>query len=141
MITKDYILKSSTGAVVRLSYYVNGGHWQKIEIEQLPEGKTSVLASIIPVTVGSLNQFREQYKGKITIEELPPDLSFKTFWNAYAYKRHKGEAEEQWGKLTDEEKMSALTYIRRYNQRCMLDKTAKVHARRYLRRKLWKDEE
>ncbi len=141
MITKDYILKSKSGAIVRLSYYVNGGCWQKFEIEKLPEGEIGVSVRYIPTTIGMLNQFRQKYKGVITIEELPPDLSFKTFWETYSYKRHKGEAEEQWDKLTDEEKMSALMYIRRYNQRCMLDKTPKVHARRYLRRKLWKDEE
>ncbi len=141
MMTKDYILKSKTGAVVRLSYYVNGGCWQKFEIEKLPKGKMGVSATYIPTTIGDLDAFRKKYKEMITIEELPSDLSFKTFWNTYAYKRHKSEAVEKWDKLTDEEKLSAMLYIKRYNQRCILDRTPRVHARRYLKRKLWKDEE
>lgn len=53
---------------------------------------------------------------KLRIEEVEIDLSFKRFWDEYAYKvGKKKRAERLWTSLSKANKVKALRYIRTYN--------------------------
>lgn len=67
---------------------------------------------------GLLNiQQRVKEKGlKCEIIEIPKDLSFETFWEAYAYKVGKKErVKKKWEAMAEVERTKALAYIKKYN--------------------------
>lgn len=54
--------------------------------------------------------------GFITVEEIPQDLSFNAFWEAYNYKVGKKErALKYWTALTETERMQVFKAIPKYN--------------------------
>ena len=78
----------------------------------------------------------EKYRGidKFLIREVPSDLSFVAFWNAYNYKvGKKGEAENIWRGMKEPERVKALVYIRKYDEHLRTTGSAKAYPTSYLR--------
>ena len=73
--------------------------------------------------------------------EVPKDLRFEVFWNAYAYKVGKiPGTQKAWQKLTDAEKIEALIYIPKLREQKRIDNTAMPYPSSYLNGRYWQAE-
>lgn len=68
------------------------------------------------------------------------DISFKAFWDSYAYKRDRYAAELVWKRMSDKEKRAALAGISRYREECQRTGVSMMHGRNYLLHRRWEDE-
>jgi hypothetical protein len=75
-----------------------------------------------------------------SLDELDGHTLFEHFWMLYGRRGSKHEAELAWKKLTREEMIDATTYAPAYVQETP-DFKYRLHACRYLRRRIWKDME
>lgn len=70
--------------------------------------------------------------------EMPKDLRFEFFWNAYGYKKGKiAQTMKLWEALTDAEKIEVLLYIPKFKESKKIDKTAMPYASTFLNQKYW----
>ncbi len=70
--------------------------------------------------------------------EVPQDLSFAFFWNAYDYKKGKiPMTQKAWMKLTDAEKIEAIIYIPKLKEQKRIDTTAMPYPATYLNGRYW----
>ncbi len=141
MITKDYIMTVNNGVEMHLSYFIQGGRLQKMEITQIPPDKNSVNYGNIPMTVGALMQLADNFKDKLTVVEKEPNLSFDRFYKEYNVKDKKQRALKLWNKMTEAKKIKAFNYIRRYRNKCKLDSIRMANPDTYLSQERWTDEE
>ena len=141
MITKNYILRSSnSGAEIQLKYSTEGGYLVGFELLNDIEPKfLPKLITGVPTTVGILSQWHK-FKA-ITIDELPPDLSFEVFWKQYNLKEKKINAEKRWKNLTEANKIKALNYIKKYRAECQHKGIAMQNPDTYLNQMRWLDKE
>lgn len=77
----------------------------------------------LPLQSTSLKEIEIMTKGMLN--ELPPDISFDVFWEAYRVKEKKSRALPLWKKLSDADKMAAITSVKAYD--------------RYLQRVSWRN--
>lgn len=72
---------------------------------------------------------------------LEEDLSFDRFWNVYALKRNKIDAEKLWNGLDKNDRQLVLQNVKAYNRYCSRNASwyNKLYPDTYLR-KHWKDE-
>jgi hypothetical protein len=91
----------------------------------------------LPSTEEAFLHICKKHKLKYTI--MPTDLSFNNFWNTYAYKEggSKMKAEASWNKLSDQDKLAALNFIKQYNTILIKQNVAKAHATTYLNQRRW----
>jgi NDP-sugar pyrophosphorylase family protein len=68
------------------------------------------------------------------------DLSFERFWEEYGYKKSKAEAERYWRKMPENEKLKAVSGIKRYMYDCKKHNRDVLYAVRYLRNMRYMDE-
>jgi hypothetical protein len=88
-----------------------------------------------------MGQWRAKLKKNFSIEQGLLDTSFAAFWNAYAHKVHKIEAERAWNKLKEADRIKALEGTRRYNDHLRRNTWKnKMDAKRFLKEKIWEDE-
>lgn len=75
----------------------------------------------------------------MALMEVPKDVSFKVFWDAYNYKEagDKKDAEKKWNLLDDTEKVNALLYIKKYNAHQLNSGVARLYAKTYINQKRW----
>lgn len=97
----------------------------------------------LPTNEAELNALQKRIEG--SIKEVPPDLTFDTFWSKYDKKINRKRCEPMWKKLSDAEKTQAISNIKPYEQ--YLGRTGyrgKADPENYLRRELyatdWKKE-
>ena len=70
--------------------------------------------------------------------EMPKDLRFEVFWNAYGYKVGKIPATQKaWNALTDAEKIEVLLFIPKFKEGKKADKTAMPYPSTFLNQKYW----
>lgn len=70
--------------------------------------------------------------------EMPRDLRFEVFWNAYGYKKGKiAQTQKLWNSLTDAEKIEVLLFIPKFKESKLIDKTAMPYASTFLNQKYW----
>lgn len=83
---------------------------------------------------------RDRFKFVLLV--IPEDLSFKRFWDLYAYKvGNKKRAERLWSLLLDEDKAYILIVdVPRYKAKLASSTTAQAHADTYLNQERWKNE-
>jgi len=74
------------------------------------------------------------------ITEVPEDLGFQAFWDAYGLKRNKKRAERLWGKMSEKQKTAALAYIPKYINSLKLSGVAQKYPDTYLMNEVWEDE-
>lgn len=82
----------------------------------------------------------ELLKGKSGIITEITDLSFDRFWADYDCKKGKINAEKEWKKLSDGERMKAIMAIRRYKASCKNKNIEQVYPERYLKHRRYEDE-
>lgn len=69
---------------------------------------------------------------------IPTDLSFKTFWDNYSYKKGKiAQTQKLWNNLKDSEKVEVLLFIPKFKESKLIDKTAMPYASTFLNQKYW----
>lgn len=66
----------------------------------------------IPRNLLELELLKGKVKGKI--EELPPDLSFETFWEAYRNKVNRKSCLALWEKMSKEKKIKCINSVKPY---------------------------
>lgn len=86
----------------------------------------------IPVYEQNIEALAQRIEGKLV--ELPPDLSFEVFWEAYGRKINRKRAEPLYARLSDADKLKAISAIKPYDR--YLERTryrGKVDPDNYLR--------
>ncbi len=69
------------------------------------------------------------------------DLSFKAFWDAFAYKvGKKARAERLWKAMTDAEKQAALFQIKMYKQFVAIKNQESAYPETWLHNRMWECE-
>ncbi|MGE0636010.1 MAG: hypothetical protein AB7G44_03475 [Bacteroidia bacterium] len=91
----------------------------------------------LPFTFAELQALAKQ--GRV-LKEIPLDLSFETFYNLYAYKTGKLEAERAWKRLNEADKVKALERINKFKQFCNSKNTALPYPATYLNKRRFEDE-
>ena len=77
-----------------------------------------------PFFVDGIDFFKKE--SLFSVQELKEDLSFKTFWDTFAYKHgNKNRAEKLWKLLSDVDRVKAIAYIPTYKN--MLISSGKAH--------------
>lgn len=91
-----------------------------------------------PFTLEALEQMRGRISGKLDL--VPSDLSFDTFWEAYAKKVNRKRCEPLWKRLSDAEKMTCLQSIPAYNSYLKrMGNRAKLDPENYLKREAFQN--
>lgn len=67
----------------------------------------------LPCGIAQVSQLAKLIKGKL--EEMPEDISFNSFWEAYKKKINKVRTEPLFNKLSDADKLTAIRRIRPYD--------------------------
>ena len=90
-----------------------------------------------PLTTGSI--WRWGQEKDITVTEVPADLSFPIFWDAYAHKvGNKGKTEKLWDRLSEADRVAALAGLPRYESFLATRPTMeKAFAETWLRNRRW----
>lgn len=71
----------------------------------------------IPINEEGLLQMAGELHTPISVQPIPHDLSFNTFWEAYGYKiGDKTRTLKLWTALTEADRIKCLRSIRQYNQ-------------------------
>ena len=115
---KTYALRSLKYSELEVYYtYTKEGLLLSVEVKgEIPvetRKKTFTTAFILE---NELLAYASINKQKVTVREVPSDLSFTRFWNAYNYKvGNKDRAEKLWYKLSDAEKLFCLEQIKAYD--------------------------
>lgn len=102
------------------------------------QGFVNYIKSIFPFQEENIKAFS---KDDFRTELQKQDLSFKIFWDTYAYKKgDKTKVQNLWKLLSDIDKAKALIYIPRYRNECLLNNTAFLYPERYLSRRIYNNE-
>lgn len=134
---KEYIFTSSlfTG-FMRFSYDADG-ILIRFENSAIVNDKQMVyLKEHFPFVIDELEKIVGK-SGKI-IEVS--DISFDAFWKEYDYKKGRANAEKEWKKLSEGDRIRAISRIRAYRYDCKLHNRDMVYAERYLKHRRFEDE-
>ena len=110
---KKYILKSKAfSGAVTFGYDAAGYLVFFINEAEMTEDQLKWCSHNLPAK----EEYLESYKGIIkgTIEEIPMDISFDAFWDAYGHKVNRKRCEPLWKKLSDADKATAIMNIKPY---------------------------
>lgn len=115
MIATTYIITAkSTNVSLELKYDLNG----KLIAFNLDGDYTEEQYNyLMDRTPREQEKVKERFppNTKLQVKEMPADLSFEAFWEAYKYKVGKKKmAENIWNKLSRADKVKAMLYIPRY---------------------------
>ena len=67
----------------------------------------------MPTTLAGIDIIKKLSPTAIIIE-VPKDLSFDAFYNDYGYKRNRFRAEKLWAKMSDANRLQAITNVPQY---------------------------
>lgn len=65
-----------------------------------------------PKHINVVQQLTAKIKGKLT--EVPPDVSFDAFWDAYANKKNRKRSEGLWNKLNEPQRLKCILSVKPY---------------------------
>lgn len=78
---------------------------------------------------------------KLRLSEVPVDLSFEAFWNAYKRKVGKLKRTQRlWETMTDLQKQTVLTVIPRYHRFLAHENTSISYAETFLANEMWNND-
>lgn len=130
-----------TNNIWEFKYSLNGilKSFKILEDEILSDEQLSWLKRHFPYKEATILQWKEKI---INIEVLVglPDLSFDAFWGLYNYKVGKANAQKQWNKLSEADKMNAIKSIKAYDGFIKRKQIAKVYPERYLKHRRFEDQ-
>jgi len=89
----------------------------------------------LPVNEAELTLLQKKIEG--SIKEVPADLSFDTFWKAYDMKINRKRSEPMYKKLSDAEKMQAISNIKAYESYLQRTGIRKAHPENYLNKEYY----
>jgi hypothetical protein len=92
-----------------------------------------------PFHTETLHELVQRSDGLYKYEEVPTDLSFPVFWDAYAHKvGNKGKVEKLWEALSEADRIAALAGIERYRSfLAARPHMEKAFAETWLRNRRW----
>lgn len=97
---------------------------------EVTEAQHDFLIKSLPLNLSGIGLFS---KDIFRIEEVPIDVSFEAFWEAYDYKVGKKKmCESKWNTMTEDEKIKAILYIPRYNVHLLKTQIQKAYPHTYL---------
>jgi hypothetical protein len=129
---KKYILKSAKIEGDIIFGYDLQGYLVFFEMpENLSEEHARGMLKALPKTEQHLTQL---VTGKdVSITEVPEDLSFERFWNAYDKKINRKRAEPLFEKLNTATKMQPIINIKAYQEYCHWKRRGVADPEKYLR--------
>ncbi len=114
---RKYRLESKGGEVDMILSYGEDGFlvsWQVVK--ECPPTFWRLLWKLPPLNIIALGKMEEVFPGMFRLADVPADLSFKAFWDAYAHKvGNKGKVEKLWERLGEADRVAALAGIPRYD--------------------------
>jgi hypothetical protein len=81
----------------------------------------------------------DEWKRAFTMREARQSVTFVEFWDKYAYKEGKAEAQKVWDKMAARDQLAAFNYIEIYESNLVKNPKAKLLAKSYLRKQRWND--
>lgn len=134
---KEYVFTSVlfTG-FMRFSYDADGILIRFENSAILSDTQMVFLCGNFPFHIDDLNKITGK-NGKLT--EVS-DISFDAFWAEYDYKKGKAQAWQQWKKLSEGDRIKAISRIRAYRYDCKVHNRDMVYAERYLKHRRFEDE-
>lgn len=81
---------------------------------EMDNQKREYLLSHLPLTLSGFDYLVKK-SPTAKIEEVPEDLSFEAFWNAYDMKHNRKRCEPLWNRLSESDKLRCIKSIARYN--------------------------
>lgn len=111
---KKYVLtsKSFTGSV-EFGYNENGSLVFYHNAADMSDKQQVWLLQHLPPNEIYLMQVKNVIKGEL--KEVPQDLNFDTFWDKYDKKINRKRCEPMWRKMSDAEKLQAISNIKAYD--------------------------
>lgn len=92
----------------------------------------------LPLSIRELEGYKVDAQKMITITEAPEDLSFDRFWKEYGNKvGKKTMTENAWKKLSQADKIKALSYIPKLRTKKTIDGTQMPYPSTYLNQRYW----
>jgi hypothetical protein len=134
---KHTITSKKTGNVVEVEYNDDGVLCAVFYHAPITDIAVQWMQQYIPIREPQLMQF---YPDRFRIEVVLDEVSFEAFWNAYAEKRGRQNAEKQWSKLTMSERGAAIRNIKKYKAYCAQISRHVKDPERYLSQKTFNDE-
>lgn len=104
---------------------------------QLDAVQYAYFRDILPV---HLSEVTEKYaKSSVSISYHNTELTFEMFWNTYKYKvGNKNRARKLWDSYTEAEKLSALTFVEKYDRFLAAKRNMeKCYPETYLHQRRW----
>jgi len=120
--------------------YDDDGFLAVVEVAaKLDEKQWAWLGRNFPVTSTALKLLT--VTSKLTVKEMPNDLSFDLFWKLYNYKvGDKKATEKSWNLLPEVDKVAALAGIPRYLFWLSTKTIEQSHAKTWLNQRRWENE-
>lgn len=138
----QYIIKITDIEGYITAGYNDNGHLNFIsltECEPTDVQRRNILDRI-PRSATDLLDWQKKYP-KVSIKEVPVDLSFERFWNLYNYKQgKKSKAEKLWSQLSEEVKAIALVAVPKYNKWLGTKSIDKAYPETWLAQCRWENE-
>jgi hypothetical protein len=129
---------------IAITYNANGRllKWDATSMHGLQPLQLQWLKNATPAELtdpkAQFTQMIASAKGKIAITQGAFDVSFDTFWKAYAYARNSYKAKEQYNKLIYADKVALIGSLVAYNAYCRKNQWYnKQLADSYIRNKQW----
>lgn len=105
--------------------------------ETAPENLIRTFGEELPCNPSELERF---VKAGCIIKDISNiDLSFENFWKVYDYKIAPMKCKSMWNKLSDEERIMALGYIKRLRNFYSKKNYDMPYPERYLKHRRWED--
>lgn len=93
-----------------------------------------------PIHIQDMEYFKQSFSRHFLIEETVPKMDFKYFWETYGKKALKKQAFDFWKKMTEVDRILAITGIKKYREYCEKKKQDLQDPIRYLRNRRYEDE-
>ncbi len=132
-----YIVTTKSGVNMLFTYNEQGQLVEYSTHDALTIQQSNWLARHFPTTHELLRTLIARYGWQV--KEVPQDLSFTAFWNAYRHKvGNKKRAERLWNGLSKEDKAKAIAYLPRYESYLAQNPgIAKLYPETYLNQERW----
>lgn len=91
---------------------------------------------IFPIHLSNISVLKRT--PNVTVKEVPPDVSFDSFWTEYSHKfGNKPRCIKLWGAMPDTEKIKAKLFIAKYNTHLAMTGKEKKLPETYLNQQPW----
>jgi hypothetical protein len=117
MIEERFVLTSNAfEGEIELAFALNGHLTRFHNRAELNEKQVVFFSANFPMTVTAANVLIGKAKSMKAVY-IPAELTFTAFWEAYSYKvGNRKRAEKLWDKMTDGQRLKALTCIAEYDK-------------------------